>query len=93
MGFLDINNILFQHQYGLRAKHSTIHQIIHLLNDCAEANNNNPKKFTMSIFCTLSKAFDVISHKIFLPKLNFYGLRDVVNDWFSSYLTNITQYV
>ena len=43
MSLLDAKQILYKHQYGFRAKHSTIHPIIHLLNECAEANNNNPK--------------------------------------------------
>ena len=44
MGFLNSNNILYQHQYGFRAKHSTIHPILHFINHCAEANNkNNPE--------------------------------------------------
>lgn len=33
--FPEGNNILYKHQYGFRAKHSTIHPIPHLLNDIA----------------------------------------------------------
>ena len=93
MAFLDSNNILYKHQYGFRAKHATIHPILHLLNNCAESYNKNPKEYTISIFCDLSKAFDVINHNILLDKLNIYGLRGIVNDWFSNYLSGRTQYV
>jgi hypothetical protein len=91
--FLDCNEILYKHQYGFRAKHSTIHPILHLINQCAEANNSHPKEHTLSIFCDLSKAFDVINHNILLNKLNHYGLRGIVNCWFQDYLSNRMQYV
>ena len=43
--FLDCNKILYTHQYGIRANHSAIH--LHLINQCAEANNNQPKEYTI----------------------------------------------
>ena len=44
MGFFNSNNILHQHQYGFRTKHSTIHPILHFLNHCVETKNkNNPE--------------------------------------------------
>ena len=55
MSFLNSQNILYKHQYGFRPKHSTIHPIIHLLNNCAQANNNNPRKFTLSFFVIYRK--------------------------------------
>ena len=93
MGFLTSHNILYRHQYGFRPKHSTIHPIIRLLNQCAEANNEETPEFTLAILCDLSKAFDVINHEILLQKLNRYGIRGIVNDWFRNYLSNRKQFV
>ena len=93
LSFLDANNILFKHQYGFRPKHSTVHPIIHLLSHCAEASNKIIPEYTLAIFCDISKAFDVISHDILLKKLNTYGIRGNVNNWFRSYLSDRKQFV
>ena len=93
MSFLNTNNILSNIQYGFRPKHSTIHPIIHLLNHCAERNNKIISEYTLATLCDLSKAFDVISHKILLQKLNNYGIRGIANKWFENYLSQRTQYV
>ena len=93
VSYLSTKNILYQHQYGFRTGHSTVHPILHLLNHISHANDSLPAQITLALFLDLSKAFDTISHDILLKKLDFYGIRDIANQWFRNYLSDRKQYV
>ena len=41
----------------------------------------------------MKKAFDTVDHNILPHKLSHYGIRDIANCWFSSYLSNRKQFV
>ena len=39
----------------------------------------------------ITKAFDTVDHSILLQKLNHYGIRGTINNWFFSYLLDRLQ--
>ena len=82
--FIEKNEILYPPQYGFRSKHSTTHALINITEKVRSALDHN--KVSCGIFVDLQKAFDTVNHKILLQKLNYYGYRGVINDWFRSYL-------
>ena len=89
--YLDVNNLLFDSQYGFRKQHSTELAALKLI-DRIHKNMDNGLT-PVSIFLDLSKAFDTLDHTILLSKLKHNGIKNKAFQWFNSYLSNLHQYV
>ena len=87
--FLNKHDISYKSQYGFRERRSTEHTILDIV--CKIQANMDLSMFSCGIFIDLQKAFDTVDHSILLHKLNHYGIRGVVNDWFLSYLSGRVQ--
>ena len=89
--FLEEHGILFKNQFGFRKKCNTAHSLLEITEQIKESIDNG--KFGCGIFIDLKKAFDTVNHKILLLKLEHYGIRGALLNWFESYLTDRKQYV
>ncbi|XP_065680647.1 uncharacterized protein LOC136094568 [Hydra vulgaris] len=88
-----LNNSAFFHirQFGFRSNHSTSHALICITEMIRGAIDSG--SFACGVFIDHQKAFDTVDHNILVKKLNYYGIRGIANHWFSSYITDRTQFV
>ena len=65
------------------------HAILDIINKIQT--NMDKKLYSCGVFIDLSKVFDTVHHNILLEKLHHYGIREVINKWFASYLKGRVQ--
>ena len=89
--FLEHHHILFENQFGLRKNNSTSYALMEITEKIEESIDSG--KFGCGIFIDLRKAFYTVNHSILFKKLEHYGVRGMLLEWFISYLTDRKQYV
>ena len=85
------NGLLPECQHGFRPSRSTTSALLSLEKKLIEAHEN--KTSSAMLLFDLSAAFDTLDHRIFLEKLRVYGVDDLGQRWFKSYLENRQQFV
>ena len=84
--FLNDNNELYESQYSFCSKHSCDNAVGEVVSRIVE--NLESGCTSIAIFLDLSKAFDMLEHDLLLQKMEKYGIRGIVLDWFRSYLSD-----
>ena len=88
-GYLTRSQLLNDYQFGFRRNHSTILALIEItdrIRDELDSGNTG-----LAIYLDLSKAFDLVNHKILLHKAKHLGIRGPPQHWLSSYLSERKQ--
>ena len=84
MDHFDQQEILTDSQHGFRKNRSTVSQLITTTHDLFTTLEKGGVRDV--VLLDYSKAFDKVPHKRLLHKLKFYGIRESVNKWISSFL-------
>ena len=87
--YLNTNDIINKAQFGFQKGKSTQHALMRF--SSMLYNNLKDGKSILSIFIDFSKAFDTVPHQILIKKLEHYGIRGNILNWFHYYLSNCQQ--
>ena len=91
MSFFEQYSVLSNNQYGFKTGKSCSDAIISLTEKIYKSLNE--KKFVITLFIDLKKAYDTVNHNILLEKLESYGIRGIALKWFENYLNGRKQKV
>ena len=91
VNYLVSKSILSEYQFGFQKGLSTFDALNALTSDLYSALDKH--KSAICIFIDFQKAFDTVNHELLIKKMNHYGIRGSVLNWFVSYLSNRTQSV
>ena len=86
--FLEKREILCYKQFGFQKDFSTNYVVLNLLEIIQKALDDG--QIACGIFIGLEKAYHTVSHDILFEKLDQYGFRGISNDWFRSYLIDLS---
>ena len=91
MEHVDMHKILNDFQHGFRKQHSCETQLVTTIEDLAKG--LDLRQQIDLLILDFSKAFDVVSHRLLLGKLEHYGVRGNTLGWVTDWLTDRTQRV
>ena len=89
--YFDSHKYFYSSQYGFRKCHSTEHAALELIDKIIT--DMDKGNIPINIYLDMSKAFDILDHRILIDKLKYYGITGTALDLFISYLSNRKQYV
>jgi len=84
--FLQKYKILYEFQFGFRKHHSTVLALLEVIDKIYQ--HIDKHEFVIGIYLDLQKVCDTVNHNILLYKVQNCGIREVIYQWFKSYLSN-----
>ena len=87
------NSLISKDQFGFLARRSTCTQLLITLNEWTLLTDIRSKIDSICVYIDFAKAFDSISHRKLLYKVECYGFTPLLVRWLSSFLMNRSQQV
>ena len=89
--FLEEQNCFCPPQFSFHLNYSTNNALMLITERIQQQVDND--NYTSGVFVDLKKVSDMVDHDILIKKLDHYGVRGNLKDWFTSYLKNRKKYV